>query len=57
MNGRPNRADEAAFSNISGVVGMLPKSCINYIYYMTTIVRTLRLAAERALFSCNDRAL
>ena len=26
-------------------------------YYMATIVRTLWLAAERALFSCNDRAL
>ena len=25
--------------------------------YMATIVRTLWLAAERALFSCNDRAL
>ncbi len=28
----------------------------NY-YYMATIVRALWLAAERALFSCNDRAL
>ena len=27
------------------------------IYYMATIVRPLWLAAERALFSCNDRAL
>ena len=26
-------------------------------YYMATIVRALWLAAERALFSCNDRAL
>ena len=29
----------------------------NPVYYMATIVRTLWLAAERALFSCNDRAL
>ena len=28
-----------------------------YIYYMATIARALWLAAERALFSCNDRAL
>ena len=27
------------------------------VYYMATIVRALWLAAERALFSCNDRAL
>ena len=26
-------------------------------YYMATIVHALWLAAERALFSCNDRAL
>ena len=26
-------------------------------YYMATIVRALWLATERALFSCNDRAL
>ena len=27
------------------------------LYYMATIARVLWLAAERALFSCNDRAL
>ncbi len=27
------------------------------LYYMATIVHALWLAAERALFSCNDRAL
>ena len=32
-------------------------SLIQYIYYMATIVRALWLAAERALFPCNDRAL
>ena len=30
---------------------------ITHIYYMATIVRALWLAAEQALFSCNDRAL
>ena len=29
----------------------------NILYYMATIVRALWLAAERALFSCNDRAI
>ena len=27
------------------------------VYYMATIVRSFRLAAEWALFSCSDRAL
>ena len=30
---------------------------LTYYYYMATIVRQLWLAAEWALFSCNDRAL
>ena len=30
---------------------------VKKIYYMATIVRALWLAAERARFSCNDRAL
>ena len=37
--------------------GLSSQWVINYLYYMATIVRALWLAAERALFSCNDRAL
>ena len=38
-------------------MGVPFKYFVILIYYMTTIVRPLWLAAEWALFSCNDRAL
>ena len=39
------------------ILDITKTSSNNCFYYMATIVRALWLAAKRALFSCNDRAL
>ena len=56
----------AGLINVSGVIffllhlkkkGLIAGESKMGLYYMATIVPMLRLAAEQALFSCNDRAL